>query len=43
MLIKPIYTSEDAPYPSQPEISGEYPYKRGPMASMYTFRPWTIR
>ncbi|CAE7945530.1 Mmut, partial [Symbiodinium sp. KB8] len=27
--------------PSQ--IPGEYPYTRGPRATMYTYRPWTIR
>ena len=43
MLLKPIYTSEDWSPPKNPEISGEYPYKRGHMATMYTFKPWTVR
>ena len=25
------------------EIPGSYPYTRGPYATMYTKRPWTIR
>ena len=43
MLIKPIYTKEDWSPPEEPEISGEYPYKRGHMATMYASRPWTVR
>ena len=27
----------------EPEMPGVYPYTRGPYASMYTARPWTIR
>ena len=43
--MKPIYTSEDWTAPSEdtPEISGEFPFKRGHMATMYTTRPWTVR
>ena len=45
MLVKPIYTSEDwtAPPADTPEVSGEFPFKRGHMATMYTTRPWTVR
>ena len=43
MLIKPIYTKEDWSPPEEPEISGEFPFKRGHMATMYTSRPWTVR
>lgn len=43
MLIKPLYTNEDINQPGTPELPGVYPYKRGPYATMYTGRPWTIR
>lgn len=43
MLVKPIYTSEDWPQGAEPEISGEFPYKRGHLATMYSNRPWTVR
>jgi methylmalonyl-CoA mutase len=43
MLVKPLYTSEDFTPSAETEIPGEFPYKRGPYASMYTGRPWTIR
>ena len=45
MLVKPLYTSEDWQAPSEGgvEIPGQFPYKRGPYATMYTHRPWTIR
>lgn len=44
MLVKPLYTSEDwKGDPEQPELPGVYPFKRGPYATMYTGRPWTIR
>ena len=38
--VKPLYTAEDAPDPGLP---GFAPFTRGPYASMYTGRPWTIR
>src|SRR5690606_39510160 len=39
--IQPLYTSENgAPDPGLP---GFAPFTRGPYASMYTGRPWTIR
>ena len=51
MLIKPVYTSEDWSSPKEVEIPGtfslnhlgQYPFKRGPYATMYTHRPWTVR
>ena len=43
MLIKPVYTSEDVKEGDKPEIPGVFPFKRGPYATMYTGRPWTIR
>ena len=39
LQLRPVYhDSSDAP-----ELPGVYPFKRGPYASMYTMRPWTIR
>ena len=38
--IKPLYTAEDA---TDPGLPGFAPFTRGPYASMYTGRPWTIR
>ena len=42
ITVKPIYTSDDLP-PTPPALPGTFPYTRGPHASMYTIRPWTIR
>lgn len=39
--IQPIYW--DLSNPENPEMPGVYPYTRGPYATMYTYRPWTIR
>ncbi|KAG9068914.1 hypothetical protein KI688_011210 [Linnemannia hyalina] len=40
--IKPVYTQADTK--SIPdEIPGAFPFTRGPYASMYTARPWTVR
>src|SRR6188474_58014 len=40
--IAPVYTADDLP--SQPlELPGEVPFTRGPYATMYRGRPWTIR
>lgn len=41
IAVKPLYTEEDVKIEN--EIPGRYPYTRGPYASMYTHRPWTIR
>ena len=39
--IEPLYTAEDAA--PDPGLPGFAPFARGPYASMYTGRPWTIR
>jgi hypothetical protein len=39
--IQPVYW--DLSNPDNPEMPGVYPYTRGPYATMYTYRPWTIR
>jgi methylmalonyl-CoA mutase len=42
--IRPLYTSEDlAGIEHLDESPGAFPYRRGPRATMYTSRPWTIR
>ena len=54
ITVKPLYTREDIVdaengeggerQAGQPiEIPGKYPYTRGPYASMYTNKPWTVR
>ncbi|WP_379547207.1 methylmalonyl-CoA mutase [Qipengyuania sp. DSG2-2] len=42
IAIKPLYTSEDTA-DLDPGVPGIAPFTRGPYASMYTGRPWTIR
>ena len=44
--IKPIYTKEDLnnlSFVQTDSLPGSSPFTRGPKASMYTYRPWTIR
>jgi methylmalonyl-CoA mutase len=42
--VKPLYTAEDIEgLESTNTLPGLAPYLRGPMATMYTGRPWTIR
>lgn len=42
--LKPVYTAEDLQLRGvTDELPGVYPYTRGPYATMYTARPWTIR
>ena len=44
--IKPLYTKDDLNHLSfiEPDsLPGSWPFTRGPKASMYTNRPWTIR
>ncbi|PRP76991.1 hypothetical protein PROFUN_14702 [Planoprotostelium fungivorum] len=41
--IKPIYTAQDVSPNIKNELPGRFPYTRGPYATMYTHRPWTIR
>ena len=44
MLVKPLYTSADYQEDLEtPDLPGVFPFKRGPYATMYTGRPWTIR
>jgi methylmalonyl-CoA mutase N-terminal domain/subunit len=40
--IEPVYTADDLP-PVRLELPGEHPFTRGPYATMYRGRPWTIR
>ncbi|CAO3686045.1 unnamed protein product [Umbelopsis vinacea] len=40
--IKPVFTKRDTA-DLEEEIPGKFPFTRGPYASMYTSRPWTIR
>jgi len=40
--VRPLYTGEDV-VGTDPGLPGFAPYTRGPYASMYTGRPWTIR
>jgi methylmalonyl-CoA mutase len=42
IAVKPLYTSEDMAG-FDPGLPGFAPFTRGPYASMYTGRPWTIR
>jgi methylmalonyl-CoA mutase len=42
--VKPLYTAEDtAGLKYQDSLPGFAPFKRGPKATMYTGRPWTVR
>ena len=44
--IKPVYTKDDLKklsFVEENSLPGQWPYTRGPKASMYTNRPWTIR
>jgi methylmalonyl-CoA mutase len=44
ITVKPLYTSADtAGLPYTDTLPGFEPYLRGPQASMYAVRPWTIR
>eukprot|EP00111_Clytia_hemisphaerica_P022208 TCONS_00065259-protein len=40
--IKPLYTKDDTT-DVENETPGSFPFTRGPYATMYTYRPWTIR
>eukprot|EP01064_Diplonema_japonicum_P021061 TRINITY_DN30608_c0_g1_i1.p1 TRINITY_DN30608_c0_g1~~TRINITY_DN30608_c0_g1_i1.p1 ORF type:complete len:726 (+),score=242.27 TRINITY_DN30608_c0_g1_i1:52-2229(+) len=39
VVIKPVYDQQG----EERSLPGEFPYTRGPHATMYTVRPWTIR
>ena len=47
IVVKPLYTAADTAALPQPELDdtlpGFPPYIRGPQATMYAVRPWTIR
>lgn len=43
ITIKPLYTAEDVSKDQNPGLPGLPPFTRGPRATMYTHRPWTIR
>ena len=45
MRVKPVYSRRDLDGLKDygEEFPGVYPFTRGPYASMYTGRPWTIR
>nr|WP_315233964.1 methylmalonyl-CoA mutase [uncultured Albidiferax sp.] len=44
ITVKPLYTAEDtAGLPHTNTLPGFAPYIRGPQATMYAVRPWTIR
>lgn len=44
VLIKPLYTQADREdLPFQDSMPGLFPFLRGPRATMYAGRPWTIR
>lgn len=41
--IKPVYSASDVPPSIASELPGFAPFTRGPRATMYANRPWTIR
>ena len=44
IVVRPLYTAADtAALPHADTLPGFAPYVRGPQATMYTVRPWTIR
>ncbi|MEO8079986.1 MAG: methylmalonyl-CoA mutase family protein, partial [Caldimonas sp.] len=44
IVVKPLYTAADlAGLPATDTLPGLPPYTRGPQATMYAVRPWTIR
>src|SRR6201987_75180 len=43
ILVKPLYTAEDLAAIECARLPGFPPYLRGPRATMYANRPWTIR
>lgn len=42
IAIQPVYWDLDASN-DNPEMPGVFPYTRGPYATMYTYKPWTVR
>lgn len=43
LQVKPLYTEQDLEGRQLDQEPGVYPYTRGPYATMYTQRPWTVR
>jgi methylmalonyl-CoA mutase len=43
LQIKPLYTAADLPPDAASHLPGVAPFLRGPHATMYAQRPWTIR
>jgi methylmalonyl-CoA mutase len=43
IAVQPVYWDWQLPEDQEPEMPGVFPYTRGPYATMYTSRPWTIR
>jgi len=44
IAVKPLYTEEDTQdLPHMGSVPGQAPFTRGPKATMYAGRPWTIR
>ncbi|MDP2341419.1 MAG: methylmalonyl-CoA mutase [Deltaproteobacteria bacterium] len=43
VALKALYTSEDVPADAAGHTPGKAPFVRGPHATMYAVRPWTIR
>jgi methylmalonyl-CoA mutase len=44
LVVKPLYTAQDlAGLPATDTLPGVEPFVRGPQATMYTVKPWTIR
>ncbi len=42
VTVKPLYTAQDTA-DIDPGLPGFFPFTRGPRATMYTVRPWTVR
>lgn len=43
IAVKPVYTAEDLADVDTNDLPGFAPFKRGPKATMYAGRPWTVR
>ena len=43
IVMKPVYRPSDLNNVEDPAPPGVFPYTRGPYATMYTQRPWTVR
>jgi len=41
--VKPLYTGNDIQDKEIPQAPAEFPFTRGPYATMYTAKPWTVR